>query len=66
MTEEFEWWKSEIKAVAPDEYYQVLEKLKDNEWEELIEHVIGEMESELPDWVEDWLYEQKKIKLEEI
>jgi RecG-like helicase len=62
---EFEWWKAEIKAVA-DEYYPKLEKLKDKEWEKLIEHVIREMESELPNWVEDWLYEQKKIKLEEI
>jgi hypothetical protein len=43
-----------------------LEKLKDNEWKELIKHVMKEMESELPDWVEDWLYKQKKKKLEDL
>jgi hypothetical protein len=39
-----------------------LEELKDEEWEELIEHVIGQMELELPNWVEDWLHEQKKLE----
>jgi hypothetical protein len=61
VNNEFEWWKREIEAVALDDY-PVLEKLKDEEWEELIEHVIGEMESELPNWVGDWLYEQGKLK----
>jgi len=51
VNNEFEWWKREIEAVALDDY-PVLEKLKDEEWEELIEHVIGEMESELPNWLE--------------
>jgi hypothetical protein len=62
LPEEFEWWKREIKAVSPDEYYPALEKLKDSEWEELIGYVIGEMELELPDWVGDWLFERKKLK----
>jgi hypothetical protein len=39
-----------------------LKKLKDSEWEDLVWHVVEEMESELPEWVGNWLFEQRKIK----
>ena len=62
MAGEFEWWKEEIETVSPDEYLPALKKLKDSEWEDLVWHVVEEMESELPEWVGNWLFERKKLK----
>ena len=47
-----EFWKLEIKTIVEDKR---IEDLTEEEWEDLIEYVISEMESQLEEWVLDWL-----------